>query len=96
MLLQMEVIRIRVVKCCHSARSRRRRTLPNLEIRFWYAISLANAGRLEAALPVLEEVFTADRNWLAFAERLMPIGLLDLSEDAMMSIRSCIRQDRGG
>ena len=46
------------------------------EIRFWSAVSLANAGKLEQALPVFAELFGSHPNWATMLERIHGLGLL--------------------
>lgn len=48
----------------------------NIEMVFWHAVTLANAGRVDEALPLLRRVFAADRNWATLLERLPKAGLL--------------------
>jgi uncharacterized Ntn-hydrolase superfamily protein len=52
----------------------------NLEMRYWHAISLANLGRLDEALPMLAAIFADDPNWRTLTGRLPAVGLLDVSE----------------
>lgn len=63
----------------------------NPEMRFWHAIALVNAERLEDALPLFKEVFARDRRWLELAERLAPIGRLPADPSLMAKIRSLLR-----
>jgi uncharacterized Ntn-hydrolase superfamily protein len=54
-----------------------RRLYPDSEeIRFWSAVSLVNAGKLEQALPVFAELFAAHSNWTTLLERIYRLGLL--------------------
>ena len=48
----------------------------NLEIKYWHAVSMANAGMVESALPLFQEIFGQDRNWLVLTGRLPEAGLL--------------------
>jgi hypothetical protein len=48
----------------------------NVEMIFWHAVTLANAGRVDEALPLLERVYAADRNWAELLKRLPKAGLL--------------------
>ena len=48
----------------------------NLEMRFWYAVALANMGRVSEAQPVFREVFARDRNWATLVPRLPASGTL--------------------
>lgn len=52
----------------------------NLEMRFWYAVSLLNAGRTEAAMPVLEEIIHAEPAWRELLRRLAAAQLLVVDE----------------
>lgn len=42
----------------------------NVEMVFWHAVTLANAGRVDEALPLFKKVFKADRNWVTLFTRL--------------------------
>jgi len=48
----------------------------NLEMNFWHAVALANAGRLEEAIPKFEKIFAQDRNWSVTTQRIAGVGLL--------------------
>ena len=48
----------------------------NQEIRYWQAVTLAGAGRLDEALPVFAAVFAAEPRWRTLTPRLVPAGLL--------------------
>jgi uncharacterized Ntn-hydrolase superfamily protein len=48
----------------------------NLEMKFWYAVALANMGRVSEAQPVFREVFARDRNWATLIPRLPASGTL--------------------
>lgn len=48
----------------------------NLEMKFWHAISLANAGRVDESLPIFKEVFQKDMNWATLIPRLPSSGVL--------------------
>ncbi len=58
----------------------------NLEMAYWTAISLANAGRLEEALPLFKKVFAGDPNWAELTPRLPGVGLLNVDEAGMKKI----------
>jgi uncharacterized Ntn-hydrolase superfamily protein len=58
----------------------------NLEMRYWHAISLANLGRVEEALPMLASVFAQDPNWRTLTGRLPSVGLLEVSPEALARI----------
>jgi len=49
----------------------------NLEMKFWHAVSLVNAGRVAAAVPVFAGIFRHDERWRELLPRLVQAGLLD-------------------
>jgi uncharacterized Ntn-hydrolase superfamily protein len=51
----------------------------NLEMRFWHAVSLVNAGRLEAALPVFAAIFKQGAHWRELVPRLAAEELLTVN-----------------
>jgi len=58
----------------------------NLEMRFWHAVTLANNGRLEEALPIFHRVFAQDHDWKELALRLSQVGMLNLDEGSLKKI----------
>jgi len=58
----------------------------NLEMKYWTAISLANNNQMEAALPLLKEVFKKDNNWRILTERLPEVEVLNISENDLNKI----------
>ena len=48
----------------------------NAEMKFWHAVSLVNAKRIDAALPLFEQAFKAGENWPLLVPRLATAGLL--------------------
>lgn len=52
----------------------------NLEMKYWHAVSLANKGKLDAALPIFAAVFKGDEAWRELTRRLPAVGLLTLEE----------------
>lgn len=51
----------------------------NLEMEFWHAVCLANAGRLAEASAKFSEIFAQDRNWSITTQRIAEVGLLQLT-----------------
>lgn len=47
-----------------------------VELPFWQAVTLADTGKLEEALPIFKRVFEAEQNWALLLERLPKAGLL--------------------
>jgi uncharacterized Ntn-hydrolase superfamily protein len=58
----------------------------NLEMQYWHAVSLANVGRVQEALPIFEAVFSRDANWRTLTARLPDVGLLGVSDEALSQI----------
>jgi uncharacterized Ntn-hydrolase superfamily protein len=47
-----------------------------MELPFWHAATLANAGRVGDALPIFGRVFAKERRWIPLVTRLVQVGLL--------------------
>ena len=58
----------------------------NLEMRYWHAVSLANIGHLQQALPIFQEVFVADDHWRTLTGRLPASGLLQVDAETLQKI----------
>ncbi|HEV7347535.1 DUF1028 domain-containing protein [Telluribacter sp.] len=58
----------------------------NVEMKYWTAVSLANAGRLNEALSIFREVFRKEPNWALLTRRLVPNGMLTVSEAELKKI----------
>ena len=58
----------------------------NLEMKFWHAISLANIGRLDEALPKFKQVFAQDDNWATTVQRIAEVGLLSVDKTDLRKI----------
>ena len=58
----------------------------NLEMKYWTAVTLANTGGVEKALPMFKEIFTADKNWKELTKRLPSVGLLNVSDEILIKI----------
>ncbi|MGB5304864.1 MAG: DUF1028 domain-containing protein [Gammaproteobacteria bacterium] len=58
----------------------------NLEMKFWHAVSLVNAGRVQDSLPLFAAVFAADDNWRQLVSRLVAAGLLTADPAAVEKI----------
>jgi uncharacterized Ntn-hydrolase superfamily protein len=48
----------------------------NGEIVFWHAVTLANAGKVDASLPLFRRAFRQDSSWVELVRRLPKAGLL--------------------
>jgi uncharacterized Ntn-hydrolase superfamily protein len=53
----------------------------NLEMQYWHAVSLVNAGRVSEAMPLFHAIFARDPNWRTLTERLPGVDLLDVSDE---------------
>lgn len=67
----------------------------NLEMKYWHAVTLASIGKVDESLPLFREVFVKDKNlpdgkagWRTLTPRLVPIGLLTVSEEDLNKIIS--------
>ena len=55
----------------------------NLEMKYWYAVSLANIGEIEKAAVLFREVYSEDENWRELTRRLPEARLLKVSKDEL-------------
>jgi hypothetical protein len=62
--------------------------LDNLEMTYWTAVSLVNAGRLDESLPLFKKVFAGDPNWAELTPRLPKMDLLKADEAQLQKILS--------
>jgi uncharacterized Ntn-hydrolase superfamily protein len=46
------------------------------ELPFWHAVTLADLGRVDEALPIFRQVFAVNADWAALVQRLPAAGLL--------------------
>jgi uncharacterized Ntn-hydrolase superfamily protein len=58
----------------------------NLEMKYWTAVTLANNGKLDEALPMFKSIFKKDNNWKVLTPRLIKPGLLNVSEENLKKI----------
>ena len=58
----------------------------NVEMKFWTAVTLANVGKLEEAMPLFKAVFAKDENWRILTPRLIDNQLLTVSEKELILI----------
>jgi uncharacterized Ntn-hydrolase superfamily protein len=47
-----------------------------IELPFWQAVTLADLGRLDEALPIFSDIFRTDSNWAELLRRLPAAGLI--------------------
>lgn len=60
----------------------------NLEMKFWKAVSLANTGFVQQALPLFKQVFAGDARWKILTPRLTKNGLLTVDQASLKKILS--------
>jgi uncharacterized Ntn-hydrolase superfamily protein len=65
----------------------------NLEMKFWHAVSLVNAGRTEAALPLFESLFRQDRDWQTLLPRLAAEDLVNVDPATLSRIMNVLPQE---
>ena len=58
------------------------------EILFWQAVTLADSGNIDQALPIFQKLFTANKNWVLLVKRLPASGLLTNDPRVMQKILS--------
>lgn len=58
------------------------------ELPFWQAVTLADLGRVDEAVPIFREVFAENRDWCTLLQRLPAAGLLRNDPDMMERILS--------
>ena len=58
----------------------------NLEMKYWYAITLANNGELDEAKEILKELFKQNNKWKELTPRLIKPKLLIVSEEELQEI----------
>jgi uncharacterized Ntn-hydrolase superfamily protein len=65
------------------------RILPEqVEIVFWHAVTLANKGRVEEALPLFQRVFAREPKWAELVARLPAAELLPANPELLQRIQS--------
>jgi uncharacterized Ntn-hydrolase superfamily protein len=63
----------------------------NEEMKFWHAVTLVNNGDVAGSLPIFKQVFEMNKNWKILTPRLVPVGLLNVSDDELESILSVVK-----
>lgn len=58
----------------------------NEEMKYWHAVTLVNNGELEKALLLFKDVFLKNENWKTLTPRLVPVGLLNVSDEELKTI----------
>jgi uncharacterized Ntn-hydrolase superfamily protein len=58
----------------------------NEEMQYWTAVSLANVGRMNEALPLFKKVFQKNADWKELTPRIVKVGLLKVTEGDLQRI----------
>ncbi len=58
----------------------------NLEMKYWYAITLANNGEMEEAKSILKNIFQKNKKWKELTPRLVKPKLLTISKTELQEI----------
>jgi len=58
----------------------------NLEMKFWYAVTLANNGEIKIATAIFKEIFKQNNSWKELTPRLIKAKLLLISEEQLQEI----------
>ncbi len=58
----------------------------NIEMKFWHAVTLANAGEMDEALKLFKLVFSKNKKWHALTPRLVKPELLTVSKEDLKKI----------
>lgn len=61
-----------------------------MELPFWQAVTLADTGKLEQALPLFQKIFSRNPDWAELVMRLPAAGLMKDDPDVLEKIRSLI------
>ena len=61
------------------------------EMPFWQAVTLADTGHLDEALPIFESVFRKNSDWAELVKRLPASGLLKADEEMMDKILAVLK-----
>jgi uncharacterized Ntn-hydrolase superfamily protein len=61
------------------------------ELPFWHAVTLADLGRVDEALPIFRRVFAVNADWATLVQRLPAAGLLRDDQQMMSRILSVSR-----
>lgn len=58
----------------------------NLEMQYWTAITLANDGKIEKAVTMLQKIYQVDPNWRELTKRLPKVGLLNVEKEDLVQL----------
>ncbi|MCX8010193.1 MAG: Zn-dependent protease, partial [Ignavibacteria bacterium] len=52
----------------------------HLEMKYWFAVSLVNIGKIQEALPKFKYIFKRNKNWAELTKRIVENGLLKVDK----------------
>lgn len=58
----------------------------NIEMKYWHAVSLANLGKMDDALPIFASCFKVSDNWKTVTRHIVKNGMLVVSEEDLKRI----------
>ncbi len=58
----------------------------NIEMKYWYAVTLANNKEFKTAKNIFKKVFTKDRNWQTLLKRLKKVNLLQITDSQLAEL----------
>ncbi len=58
----------------------------NLEMQYWTAITLANDGKIDQAVKMLQKIYMQDANWRELTKRLPKVGLLEVEDQELKKL----------
>ncbi|MGJ3233631.1 DUF1028 domain-containing protein [Marivirga sp.] len=58
----------------------------NLEMQYWTAITLANDGKIDQAVKMLQKIYKQDANWRELTKRLPKVGLLKVEDQELKKL----------
>jgi tetratricopeptide (TPR) repeat protein len=61
-----------------------------MELPFWQAVTLADTGKLDQALPLFQKIFRQNPDWAELVMRLPAAGLMKDDPETLEKIRSLI------
>lgn len=56
------------------------------EIPFWQAVTMADSGMIDAAIPLFRHVFQMNPNWAKLLQRLPPAGMIHIDQSTIQQI----------
>jgi uncharacterized Ntn-hydrolase superfamily protein len=65
----------------------------NVEMKFWHAVALVNAGRASESLPLFTRIFIEDDSWRELVPRLVEAGLLQADPATIQRITGPDRKE---